>query len=51
MTRKNVSDQDVGLALDPELRALPNPPLAATYDEERRTDAIRSSYRPSTSCS
>ncbi len=39
MTRNNVSDQDVGLALDPELRALPNPPLAATYDEERRTDA------------
>jgi iron complex outermembrane receptor protein len=39
MTRENVSDQDVGLALDPELRALPNPPLAATYDEERRTDA------------
>jgi iron complex outermembrane receptor protein len=39
MTRDNVSDQDVGLALDPELRALPNPPLAATYDEERRTDA------------
>jgi len=37
MTRENVSDQDVGLALDPELRALPNPPLAATYDEERRT--------------
>ena len=38
MTRQNVSDQDVGLALDPELRALPNPPLAATYDEERRTE-------------
>jgi iron complex outermembrane receptor protein len=38
MTRENVSDQDVGLALDPELRALPDPPLAATYDEERRTD-------------
>jgi iron complex outermembrane recepter protein len=37
MTRENVSDQDVGLALDPELRALPNPPLAASYDEERRT--------------
>ena len=39
MTRENVSDQDVGLALDPALRALPDPPLAPTYDEERRTDA------------
>jgi iron complex outermembrane receptor protein len=39
MTRDNVSDQDVGLALDPELRALPNPPLPASYDEERRTDS------------
>jgi iron complex outermembrane recepter protein len=38
MTRANVSDQDVGLALDPELRALPDPPLPATYDEERRTE-------------
>lgn len=38
MTRQNVSDQDVGLARDPELRALPNPPLQATYDEERRTE-------------
>ncbi|HEV7606648.1 MAG TPA: TonB-dependent receptor [Steroidobacteraceae bacterium] len=38
MTRRNVSDQDVGLAQDPELRALPNPPLQPTYDEERRTD-------------
>jgi len=38
MTRENVSDQDVGLALDPGLRALPNPPLPASYDEERRTD-------------
>jgi iron complex outermembrane recepter protein len=38
MTRQNVSDQDVGLAQDPVLRALPNPPLAATYDEERRTE-------------
>ena len=38
MTRANVSDQDVGLALDPELQALPNPPLQRTYDEERRTD-------------
>lgn len=38
MTRENVSDQDVGLALDPELRGLPNPPLPATYDEERRTE-------------
>ena len=38
MTRENISDQDVGLALDPELRALPNPPLSATYDEERRTE-------------
>ena len=38
MTRDNVSDQDVGLALDPALRALPNPPLPASYDEERRTD-------------
>jgi iron complex outermembrane recepter protein len=38
MTRQNVSDQDVGLAQDPELRALPNPPLAASYDEERRTE-------------
>jgi iron complex outermembrane receptor protein len=38
MTRENVSDQDVGLALDPELRALPDPPLWASYDEERRTD-------------
>jgi len=37
MTRANVSDQDVGLAQDPELRALPDPPLQATYDEERRT--------------
>jgi iron complex outermembrane receptor protein len=41
MTRENVSDQDVGLALDPELRALPNPPLPASYDEERRTDSAR----------
>ncbi len=39
MTRANVSDQDVGLALDPELRSLPEPPLPATYDEERRTEA------------
>jgi iron complex outermembrane receptor protein len=39
MTRQNVSDQDVGLALDPELRALPNPPLPPSYDEERRTDS------------
>jgi iron complex outermembrane receptor protein len=38
MTRENVSDQDVGLALDPALRALPDPPLAASYDEERRTE-------------
>jgi iron complex outermembrane receptor protein len=38
MTRENVSDQDVGLALDPELRGLPNPPLPSTYDEERRTE-------------
>lgn len=38
MTRANVSDQDVGLALDPELRSLPNPPLPETYDEERRTE-------------
>jgi iron complex outermembrane receptor protein len=38
MTRQNVSDQDVGLALDLELRALPNPPLPSTYDEERRTE-------------
>ncbi len=38
MTRQNVSDQDVGLALDPDLRGLPNPPLPATYDEERRTE-------------
>ncbi len=38
MTRQNVSDQDVGLALDPELRGLPNPPLPDTYDEERRTE-------------
>jgi iron complex outermembrane recepter protein len=28
----------VGLALDPALRALPDPPRAATYDEERRTE-------------
>jgi iron complex outermembrane receptor protein len=39
MTRSNVSDQDVGLALDPALRSLPEPPLPATYDEERRTEA------------
>jgi iron complex outermembrane recepter protein len=39
MTRRNISDQDVGLALDPELRALPEPPLQASYDEERRTDS------------
>ncbi|HET9864477.1 MAG TPA: TonB-dependent receptor, partial [Steroidobacteraceae bacterium] len=39
MTRRNVSDQDVGLALDPELRALPDPPLPPSYDEERRTDS------------
>jgi iron complex outermembrane recepter protein len=38
MTRANVSDQDVGLAMDPELRGLPNPPLPSTYDEERRTE-------------
>ena len=38
MTRTNISDQDVGLAQDPELRALPNPPVQPTYDEERRTD-------------
>jgi iron complex outermembrane receptor protein len=38
MTRSNVSDQDVGLALDPDLRGLPDPPLSATYDEERRTE-------------
>jgi iron complex outermembrane recepter protein len=38
MTRANVSDQDVGLALDPQLRGLPDPPLPATYDEERRTE-------------
>jgi iron complex outermembrane recepter protein len=38
MTRDNISDQDVGLALDPALRALPNPPLPPSYDEERRTD-------------
>ena len=37
MTRDNISDQDVGVALDPSLRALPNPPLQATYNEERRT--------------
>jgi iron complex outermembrane receptor protein len=39
MTRENISDQDVGLAQDSTLRALPAPPLHATYDEERRTDA------------
>ncbi|HTU65250.1 MAG TPA: TonB-dependent receptor [Steroidobacteraceae bacterium] len=39
MTRQNVSDQDVGLASDPVLRALPHPPIEPTYDEERRTDA------------
>ncbi len=39
MTRQNVSDQDVGLAQDPLLRALPNPPIQPTFDEERRTDA------------
>jgi iron complex outermembrane receptor protein len=39
MTRENVSDQDVGVAQDPQLRALPDPPLQPTYDEERRTDA------------
>ncbi|HET7812067.1 MAG TPA: TonB-dependent receptor [Steroidobacteraceae bacterium] len=39
MTRENVSDQDVGVAQDPVLRALPEPPLQPTYDEERRTDA------------
>jgi iron complex outermembrane recepter protein len=38
MTRQNVSDQDVGLAQDPFLRALPDPPIDPTYDEERRTD-------------
>ena len=38
MTRQNVSDQDVGLAQDPFLRALPHPPIEPTYDEERRTD-------------
>ncbi len=38
MTRENISDQDTGLAHDPALRALPNPPLPATYDEERRTE-------------
>jgi iron complex outermembrane receptor protein len=38
MTRQNVSDQDVGLAQDPSLRALPAPPIEPTYDEERRTD-------------
>ena len=38
MTRSNISDQDVGVAMDPALRALPNPPLQATYNEERRTD-------------
>jgi iron complex outermembrane receptor protein len=38
MTRQNVSDQDVGLAMDPELRNLPEPPLPSTYDEERRTE-------------
>jgi len=38
MQRDNVSDQDVGLALDPALRALPNPPLQASYNEERRTE-------------
>ncbi len=38
MTRRNVSDYDVGLAHDPQLRTLPNPPVAATYEEERRTD-------------
>jgi iron complex outermembrane receptor protein len=38
MTRQNVSDQDVGLAHDPFLRALPDPPIEPTYDEERRTD-------------
>ena len=41
MTRDNISDQDVGLALDPALRALPNPPLPASYDEERRTQDAR----------
>jgi len=38
MTRENVSDQDVGVAQDPVLRALPEAPLQPTYDEERRTD-------------
>jgi iron complex outermembrane receptor protein len=38
MTRQNVSDQDVGLAQDPALRALPHPPIEPSYDEERRTD-------------
>jgi iron complex outermembrane recepter protein len=37
MTRDNTSDQDVGVALDPALRALPIPPLPASYNEERRT--------------
>jgi iron complex outermembrane receptor protein len=41
MTRDNTSDQDVGLGLDPELRALPDPPLPPSYDEERRTDDAR----------
>jgi iron complex outermembrane receptor protein len=39
MTRENISDQDVGLALDPQLRALPDPPVPPGYDEERRTDS------------
>lgn len=39
MTRQNVSDQDVGLAQDPALRALSDPPVEPTFDEERRTDA------------
>ena len=39
MTRENTSDQDVGLAQDAALRALPNPPLQPSYEEERRTAA------------
>lgn len=36
MTRENVNDNDVGYALHPSLRALPNPPVTPSFGEERR---------------
>ena len=50
MTRQNVSDQDVGLAMDPELRGLPIP-RCLQPTTKNAAPRIQNSCPPSTSCS